>query len=62
MSCARRIKGSITGFYISSAARILLSSPHGLSKKAEVPAIEIDGAIERKNKYEGNPKVHGVKR
>ena len=34
----------------------------GLSKKAEVPAIEIDRAFERKNKYEANPRVHGVKR
>ena len=47
--------------YFFSGKNIVVIS-HGLSKKAEVPAIEIDRAIERKNKYEANPKVHGVKR
>jgi phage-related protein len=47
--------------YFFSGKNIVVIS-HGLSKKAEVPAIEIDRAIERKNKYEANPEVHGVKR
>jgi hypothetical protein len=47
--------------YFFSGKNIVVIS-HGLSKKAGVPAIEIDRAIERKKKYEANPKVHGVKR
>src|SRR6266446_7035475 len=47
--------------YFFSGKNIVVIS-HGLSKKAKVPAIEIDRAIERKNKYEANPEVHGVKR
>jgi hypothetical protein len=47
--------------YFFSGKNIVIVS-HGLSKKAEVPAIEIDRAIEHKNRYEANPKVHGVKR
>jgi hypothetical protein len=31
---------------------------HGLVKEAEVPAKEIEKAIERKRKFEKNPKVH----
>src|SRR5437867_13029744 len=31
---------------------------HGLVKEAEVPAKEIEKAIERKLKFEKNPKVH----
>jgi hypothetical protein len=34
---------------------------HGISKESEVPAVEIDRAIERKKKYEANPKAHGWK-
>jgi hypothetical protein len=47
--------------YFFSGKNIVVIS-HGLSKKAEVPAIEIDRAIERKIKYEANQKVHGVKK
>jgi hypothetical protein len=47
-------------YFFSGKNNVVVS--HGLSKKAEVPAIEIDRAIERKNEYEANPKVHGVKR
>ena len=47
--------------YFFSGKNIVVIS-HGLSKKVDVPAIEIDRAIERKNEYEANPKVHGVKR
>ena len=47
--------------YFFSGKNIVVIS-HGLSKKAEVPAIEIDRAMERKIKYEANPKVHGVKK
>jgi hypothetical protein len=46
--------------YFFSGKNIVVIS-HGISKKSEVPAIEIDRAIERKRKYEANPKVHGVK-
>ena len=31
---------------------------HGLVKEAEVPPKEIDKAIERKRKFEKNPKGH----
>src|ERR1051325_7070748 len=31
---------------------------HGLAKKADVPPKEIDKAIERKRKFEKNPKAH----
>jgi len=47
--------------YFFSGKNIVVIS-HGLSKKADVPATEIDRAIERKNKYEANPRIHGVKR
>ena len=47
--------------YFFSGKNIAVIS-HGLSKKAEVPATEIDRAIEHKVKYEANPKVHGVRR
>ncbi len=34
---------------------------HGITKESEVPATEIDRAVERKKKYEANPKAHGWK-
>jgi hypothetical protein len=34
---------------------------HGLSKESAVPAGEISKAMERKKRYEANPKVHGWK-
>ncbi len=30
----------------------------GLTKEREVPAIEIDRAVERKRKFEQNPRLH----
>jgi hypothetical protein len=47
--------------YFFSGKNVVVIS-HGISKEARVPPIEIDRAIERKKKYEANPKVHGVKR
>src|SRR6266852_1301548 len=47
--------------YFFSGKDIVVIS-HGISKKAEVPAVEIDRTIGRKKKYEANPKVHGVRR
>jgi hypothetical protein len=47
-------------YFFSGKGIVVIS--HGISKKAEVPALEIDRAIERKRKYEANPKVHGVRR
>lgn len=38
--------------------RIAAVISHGLVKEAEVPAKEIDKAIERKRKFEQNPKTH----
>ena len=32
---------------------------HGLTKEAAVPAVEIRRALERKKKYEADPKAHG---
>jgi len=47
--------------YFFSGKNIVVIS-HGISKTAEVPAIEIERAIERKKRYEANPKVHGVRK
>jgi hypothetical protein len=46
--------------YFFSGKNIVVIS-HGISKESEVPAVEIDRAIERKKKYEANPKAHGWK-
>src|SRR5260370_37699456 len=46
--------------YFSSGKNIVVIS-HGISKESEVPAVEIDRAIERKKKDEANPKPHGWK-
>ncbi len=35
---------------------------HGLAKEANVPDVEIETAIERKRKFEGNPKCHTFRR
>ena len=35
---------------------------HGLVKESKVPAVEIHRAIERKKKFEANPKAHSYKR
>lgn len=36
--------------------------PHGLKKEGEVPVVEIQRAIERKEKFEADPKAHTFKR
>ena len=46
--------------YFFSGKNIIVIS-HGISKEAEVPAVEINRAIERKKKYELNPQAHGWK-
>jgi hypothetical protein len=46
--------------YFFSGRNIVVIS-HGLSKESEVPAVEIDRAMERKKRYEANPKAHGWK-
>jgi hypothetical protein len=46
--------------YFFSGKNVVVIS-HGLSKESEVPVIEINRAIERKKKYEANPKAHGWK-
>jgi hypothetical protein len=46
--------------YFFSGRNIVVIS-HGLSKESEVPAVEINRAIERKKKYEANLKMHGWK-
>ena len=35
---------------------------HGLKKEGKVPAVEIQRAIERKRKFEADPKAHTFKR
>ena len=35
---------------------------HGLKKEGEIPAVEINRAIERKRKFEADPKAHTFKR
>ena len=46
--------------YFFSGKNIVVIS-HGISKEADVPAAEINRAIERKKRYEANPTAHGWK-
>lgn len=46
--------------YFFTAKNVVVAS-HGLRKEGEVPAIEIDRAVERKRKFEENPAVHTYK-
>jgi len=46
--------------YFFSGKNIVVIS-HGISKESEVPAVEINRALERKKKYEASPKSHGGK-
>ena len=47
--------------YFFSGKNVVIIS-HGLSKESEVPAVEIDRAIERRKRYEANPTAYGWKR
>jgi hypothetical protein len=47
--------------YFFSGKNVVVVS-HGLKKEAEVPAVEIRRAIERKRKFEANPKAHTFRR
>jgi hypothetical protein len=44
--------------YFFSGKNVVVIS-HGLSKESDVPAVEINRAIERRKAYEANPKAHG---
>ena len=46
--------------YFFSGKNIVVIS-HGLSKESEVSVVEINRAMERRKKYEVNPKAHGWK-
>ena len=46
--------------YFFSGRNVVVIS-HGITKEAKVPDVEINRAMERKRKYEGNPKAHGWK-
>jgi hypothetical protein len=46
--------------YFFSGRNIVVIS-HGISKESDVPPVEINRAIERRKKYEANPKAHGWK-
>jgi hypothetical protein len=46
--------------YFFSGKNVIVIS-HGLSKESAVPAGEISKAMERKKRYEANPKAHGWK-
>jgi len=46
--------------YFFSGKNIVVVS-HGLKKEREVPAVEIDRAIERKKKFEASPAAHTYK-
>ncbi len=46
--------------YFFSGKNLVVIS-HGLVKESSVPLAEIERAIERKKKYEANPKAHGWK-
>jgi hypothetical protein len=43
--------------YFFSGKNVVVVS-HGLKKEGEVPAVEIKRAIERKMRFEANPKAH----
>jgi hypothetical protein len=47
--------------YFFSGKNVVVIS-HGLLKESEVPAREINKAMERKRKYEANPQAHGWRR
>ena len=40
------------------AGRNVIVVSHGIKKEAEVPAVEIKRAVERRKKFEANPKAH----
>lgn len=44
--------------YFFSGRDIVVIS-HGITRRAEVPAIEIDRAIARKKRYEADPRAYG---
>jgi len=44
--------------YFFSGKNIVVIS-HGFTKEAEVPDVEVNRAMERKRKYERNPKAYG---
>jgi phage-related protein len=44
--------------YFFSGKNVIVIS-HGLSKKSEVPSGEINRVLERRKRYEANPKAHG---
>jgi|SRR5271165_1212642 len=46
-------------YFFSGKSIVVIS--HGLSKESEVPAIEINRAIDRKKRYEADPRAHGWK-
>jgi hypothetical protein len=46
--------------YFFSGKNIVVIS-HGIAKQSEVPAVEINRAMERKKRYDANPKAHGWK-
>lgn len=43
--------------YFFSGKNVIVVS-HGIKKEAEVPAVEINRAVERRKKFEANPKAH----
>ena len=44
-------------YFFSGKDLVVIS--HGITKRAAVPAIEIDRAVARKKRYEADPKAHG---
>jgi phage-related protein len=47
--------------YFFSSRNVVVVS-HGLKKESEVPAVEIKRAIERKKRFEADPKAHTFRR
>jgi phage-related protein len=47
--------------YFFSGKNVVVVS-HGIRKEAEVPGVEIDRAIERRERFEANPKKHTFRR
>jgi phage-related protein len=46
-------------YFFSGKSLVVVS--HGISKESQVPAVEINRAIERKKNYQANPRAHGWK-
>jgi hypothetical protein len=61
MNCGHPTRESIIILYFFSGKNMVVIS-HGLKKEGGIPAVEIRRAIERKRKFEADPKAHTFRR